>query len=96
VAFHRKEEAFQLSLNIRYRPESASARAIVGWAPPTNHLTLLWQIDGIDPGFDNSAVATPPLQTVGPFTMGQTIRFKPRAENASGTTDGAEQEIEIT
>ena len=58
-------------------------------------ITLLWQIDGIDPGFDHSIAATLPLQTIGPFTTGQTIRFKTRAENTAGTTESMVKQITI-
>ena len=59
-------------------------------------ITLFWQIDGTDPGFDNSIAATLPLQTVGPFSMGQTIRFKTNAENAAGSTESMVKQIMMT
>lgn len=58
-------------------------------------LTLLWQVEGVDPGFDNSAMVVLAGQTIGPFEMGQTINIKTRAENSAGATDSNVQSIMI-
>lgn len=58
-------------------------------------LTLLWQVVGTDPDFDNSAPATPPSQSTGPFNPAETVRYKTRAENETGGTESAVQEITL-
>jgi len=37
--------------------------------------------------------ATPPLQTIGPFTIGQTVRFKTVAENTAGSAESTVKQI---
>ena len=51
-------------------------------------LTLLYQIVGVDDDFGHATSVVLTGQTLGPFTAGQTINFKARAENSAGVVEG--------
>ena len=65
-----------------------------GGAHATTKL-VKWQIDGVDPGFDQSAPLDPSGNTLGPFVVGQVVRVITEMENSTGKTTSAVRSIEI-
>lgn len=70
---------------------SVEVSYVAGGGQHATTLTLLWQVEGVDPGFDNSTMVILAGQTIGPFEMDQTINVKTRAANSAGSTDSAVQ-----
>ncbi len=62
-----------LSVQVAYVP---------GGGKHATTLLLLWQVDGVDPGFDHSTPVLFAGQTVGPYVVGQTVNFKTRGANS--------------
>lgn len=73
--------------------DSVDVTYVEGGGAHATTLTLLWQVDGVDPGFDNSAAVVPSGQTVGPFSPATTINFKTQATNSQGTAESSVQQI---
>jgi len=78
--------------------QSGTSMAIVYVDGGGNHSTSLmlqWQVVGVDADFGHDTPVILTGQTVGPFTAGQTVNFRVRAENSAGTTDSAVKTITI-
>lgn len=69
---------------------------VAGGGAGAETLQLLWQVEGVDPGFDNSVAVILGGQTVGPFSPAVTINFKTQATNSQGTVESGVQTIVMT
>ena len=67
---------------------SVQVTYVSGGGRRATSLTLLYQIVGIDAAFSHPTPVVLTGQTLGPFTAGQTINFKARAENSAGVVEG--------
>ncbi len=56
---------------------------------------IKWQVVGVDPGFDQSAPLDASGNTVGPFTVGQTIKIITEVSNSAATRTTAPRTIVI-
>ena len=52
----------------------------------TNTNTLEWEVAGVDAKFTHSIPVDPSGNTLGAFTVGQTVKIRTRVTNANGTT----------
>lgn len=51
--------------------------------------TVEWMVVGTDAGFTHSVPADPSGNSLGPFSVGQTVSLRTRVSNANGTTTGS-------
>ena len=54
-----------------------------------------WQIEGVDPGFDQSAPLDASGNTLGPFAVGEVVKIMTEVSNSSGTRTSAVRTITI-
>jgi hypothetical protein len=65
-----------------------------GGAHATTKL-VKWQINGVDPGFDQSAPLDPSGNTLGPFVVGQVVQVMTEVTNSVGSRTSAVRTITI-
>lgn len=56
---------------------------------------IQWQVVGVDPDFTHSAPLDPSGNTLGPFTVGQTVRLRTQVSNSAGTRTTAPRTITL-
>ena len=77
------------------REASVEVTYLAGGGRRATSLTLVYQLEGLDPDFAHPAPVTLTGQTLGPFAAGQTIHVKTQASNSAGTTEGAVQSLTL-
>ncbi|NCP34614.1 MAG: hypothetical protein GW867_31870, partial [Armatimonadetes bacterium] len=74
---------------------SVQVTYVSGGGRRATSLTLLYQIVGIDAAFSHPTPVVLTGHTIGPFSAGQTINLKTRAENSAGAVEGEGKTVAI-